>query len=192
MDLDKKYWQERFQNQNTPWDTGSVTAPIKEYIDQLKNKNIRILLPGCGNAHEGKYLVDKGFLNVTILDIVPEAIDNAKASIGERCTFVCEDFFGHEGVYDLILEQTFFCALEPSRRSEYITHMHRLLKKNGKLVGLLFGKYFEKAGPPFGGEASTYRKLFSTLFEIKIMEPCYNSIAPRADSELWVHFIKKA
>ena len=35
--LDKNYWEERHQNNDTPWHIGLVSTPIKEYIDQIKN-----------------------------------------------------------------------------------------------------------------------------------------------------------
>jgi hypothetical protein len=50
----------------------------------------------------------------------------------------------------------------------------------------LFGKEFESEGPPFGGSINDYRLLFDKLFVIEIMESCYNSIAPREGSELFI------
>ncbi|HSN47416.1 MAG TPA: hypothetical protein VLR29_01515, partial [Flavobacterium sp.] len=100
------------------------------------------------------------------------------------------DFFAHKGKYDLIVEQTFFCALSPAMRQNYVSKMHQLLSGNGKLVGLLFNKTFE-AGPPFGGSKKEYEQLFKDYFDIKIMETCRNSIPPRAKSELFVEFEKK-
>lgn len=49
--LDAHYWNERYQNSATGWDIGAVSTPLKEYIDQLDSKEIRILIPGCGNAY---------------------------------------------------------------------------------------------------------------------------------------------
>ena len=52
MSLDSNSWNQRYISKNTGWDIGFVSTPIKDYIDQINNKNIRILIPGCGNAHE--------------------------------------------------------------------------------------------------------------------------------------------
>jgi cyclopropane fatty-acyl-phospholipid synthase-like methyltransferase len=60
------------------------------------------------------------------------------------------DFFDHQEKYDIIVEQTFFCALPPTMRQHYVSKMHSLLKSNGLLIGLLFNRSFEKS-PPFGG-----------------------------------------
>jgi len=69
--------------------------------------------------------------------------------------------------------------------------MYELLNSGGKLTGLLFNKEFEKEGPPFGGTSAEYESLFQHHFEIKILEDCYNSIQPRAGSELFFKFVKK-
>lgn len=99
-----------------------------------------------------------------------------------------QDFFAHQGKYDLIVEQTFFCALDPTLRPVYVQHMEELLKENGKLVGLLFDREFE-GGPPFGGTQSEYRSLLGARLDLPLMEPCYNSAAPRKGTE--VFFIAK-
>jgi SAM-dependent methyltransferase len=104
---------------------------------------------------------------------------------------VQSDFFDHQDSYDLILEQTFFCALSPSLRNDYVTHMHRLLKSGGKLVGLLFQFPLTESGPPFGGSATEYLDRFEPLFSIQTLETCYNSIPPRQGNELFFIFNKK-
>jgi hypothetical protein len=40
--------------QTTGWDLGWY-LPIKNYIDTLKDKDIAILIPGCGNTYEAAY-----------------------------------------------------------------------------------------------------------------------------------------
>ncbi|MEQ9305362.1 MAG: SAM-dependent methyltransferase, partial [Marinoscillum sp.] len=54
--LNKSYWNERYDKHETGWDAGEVTTPLKTYIEQLLNKHLSILIPGAGNAHEGRYL----------------------------------------------------------------------------------------------------------------------------------------
>jgi len=55
----------------------------------------------------------------------------------------------------------------------------------------LFGIEFEKQGPPFGGSAEEYKELFEPYFRLDRMEPCYNSIAPRNGSELFIKLERK-
>ena len=193
-ELNKEYWNNRYLQQQTGWDIGSVAPPLKEYIDQLINKNISILIPGCGNAYEAAYLLQQGFKNVTLVDIAPAATaaveDKLSTYINNGLQIITGDFFDLKTTYDLILEQTFFCALDPTLRSAYVEKMVSLLNPDGKLVGLLFNRHFE-GGPPFGGSKLEYQELFTPQFNIQMMDTAYNSIAPRAGTELFVKMTKK-
>jgi SAM-dependent methyltransferase len=193
-ELNKDYWNNRYLQQQTGWDIGSVAPPLKEYIDQLIDKNISILIPGCGNAYEAAYLLQQGFKNVTLVDIAPAATaaveDKLSTYINNGLQIITGDFFDLKTTYDLILEQTFFCALDPTLRSVYVEKMVSLLNPGGKLVGLLFNRHFE-GGPPFGGSKLEYQELFTPQFNIQMMDTAYNSIAPRAGTELFVKMTKK-
>ncbi len=187
------YWNQQYEADEIGWDLGAVSPPLKAYIDQLTNKDLRILIPGAGNSHEAKYLIERGFSNISIIDISTVVTDKFKASYSKypQLHIYIGDFFLHEGVYDLILEQTFFCAINPSLRKDYVLKMHELLADKGKLVGLLFNKVFEKEGPPFSGTKATYEALFKDYFNLNGFDLCYNSVKPRADSELFINFAKK-
>ncbi|MFN5911949.1 MAG: methyltransferase [Bacteroidota bacterium] len=189
--LSSGYWNDRYLNGNTGWDLGTVSPPIEAYCDQLTNKEYRILIPGCGSGYEGEYFFAKGFRNVHLLDFSPEIIERFKKHnplFPDDQLFV-RDFFKHEGIYDLIIEQTLFCALDPSLRNDYAEKAAELLAEGGKLVGLLFNREFE-GGPPFGGNAEEYRQTFEPFFREISMHPCYNSVPPRQGTELFIQLIK--
>jgi SAM-dependent methyltransferase len=186
--LSADYWNTRYQQNQTGWDIGHVSTPIKEYIDQLTNKNLRILIPGCGNAYEAKYLLNNGFTNITAVDISPLLTDALSKSLTteehQRIQILTDDFFELKGEYDLI-EQTFFCAIDPALRREYVHQAATLLAAKGKLVGLLFNRQFDNS-PPFGGDENEYRQLFSSHFRIMCLKASTNSIPARAGSELFL------
>ena len=190
--LDQNFWNQRWKNQQTGWDIGYASTPIVTFMEKYPNKDARILIPGCGNAYEATYLLENGFTNLTLIDIAPIAIQNVKEKFknNPQINIVHGDFFEHKGEYDLLIEQTFFCALEPKLRSDYVSQASSLLADGGEIMGLLFGKEFENQGPPFGGSIDEYNLLFDKLFVIEIMEPCYNSIAPREGSELFIKLRK--
>lgn len=190
--LDEQFWTTRYLNNLTAWDTGEVTEPIKQYLDQLENKKIKILIPGAGNGHEAAYAFKKGFKNVHILDISALPLQQFQRSCLDfpANQIHHQDFFLHKGQYELIIEQTFFCALHPERRIDYCKKMNELLKPSGKLVGVLFARNFEQDGPPFGGELEEYRALFSKVFGILKLESCYNSINPRKGNEVFISLQK--
>lgn len=191
--LDKNYWDSRYQNAQTGWDLGTVSGPLQNYIDQLDNNDLRILIPGCGNAYEAEHLLKRGFNNITLIDISPSLVNNLRERYKNypQISVLEGDFFEHEAKYDLILEQTFMCALDPALRQAYTQKMHSLLDDNGKIAGLLFGVEFEKAGPPFGGSAEEYRQQFAPFFNIKTMEKAHNSVKPREGNELFIILIKQ-
>jgi SAM-dependent methyltransferase len=191
--LDRDYWNERYRQADTGWDIGSASPPLTSYIDQLKDKNIRILIPGCGNGYEVEYLLNAGFKHITVIDIAPAltaALENRLHNwAGKELQIITGNFFELTGQFDLILEQTFFCALDPSLRTAYVSKMASLLSEDGKLVGVLFNRSFE-GGPPFGGSKEEYESLFKKEFSRRLMEPCYNSINPRAGAELFIRLQK--
>lgn len=192
---DPEFWNNLYETGETAWDIGEVSLPLKTYFDQLTEKNIAILIPGCGNSYEAEYLLQQGFTNVTVIDISSLLTEKLTEKFGslykKELTIINDNFFKLQGKFDLIVEQTFFCALDPSQRKDYVNKMHGLLKPNGKLAGVLFNRTFED-GPPFGGSQQEYEKLFNEKFEIKKMEACYNSIRPRQGTELFIHLIPRS
>ncbi|KXK39863.1 MAG: methyltransferase domain-containing protein [Saprospiraceae bacterium] len=192
-ELTAEFWDERWKSGQIGWDIGYASPPLVTYMDQYVNKNAAILIPGCGNAYEAEYLSQKGFSNITLLDISKAAVNRLKDKFSniDGVTIICNDFFDFSGQFDLILEQTFFCAQIIERREAYVQKVATLLKEGGKLVGVLFGVDFGPSGPPFGGDRAEYQKLFEPYFQIKTMEPCYNSIKPRSGAELFIILEKK-
>lgn len=188
-ELSEAYWNDRYLTDNIGWDLGTVSPPLRSYFDQLKDKTIRILIPGAGNAYEAAYLWQIGCKNVHIVDLAEEPLKQFAAKYPDfpESQLHQSDFFEHLGEYDLIIEQTFFCALNPQLRNDYAKKMSTLLKNDGQLVGLMFNREFE-SGPPFGGSMDEYQSLFSAYFNSIQIEESYNSIEPRQGSELFVRF----
>ncbi|MDV7188332.1 SAM-dependent methyltransferase [Lutibacter sp. TH_r2] len=191
--FDKQYWDLKYEKNKTGWDIGYISTPIKTYINQLTNKNLKILIPGAGNSYEAEYLHENNFNKVRVIDIAFQPLLNLKKRFPDfpEKDLINMNFFSHEDKYDLILEQTFFCALDPSLREAYVNKMYNLLNDGGKIVGLLFDFELTKQGPPFGGNIIEYIQLFYAKFEVRVLERCYNSIKPRDGRELFFIFEKK-
>lgn len=191
--IDKNYWETRWSKQETGWDIGHAAPAITEYFDQWENKGAAILIPGCGNAYEAEYLLAQGFTNITLLDIAPLAVERLQKKFADNpaIKILCEDFFAHEGKYDVMVEQTFFCAIPPNKRNDYAKKAHQLLNQNGRIVGVLFNREFGNPYPPFGGNTEAYTAIFTPYFEIVKLETCYNSITPRAGTEVFINLSKK-
>ncbi|MBL7788848.1 MAG: methyltransferase domain-containing protein [Chitinophagales bacterium] len=189
--LDAQYWDNQWKSQTTGWDLGMPAPPLVSFIETIENKNARILIPGCGNAYEAEYLISKGFTDITLIDISETASNLLKEKFAKnpQVKVICDDFFKHNENYDVILEQTFFCALPTRMRQRYVWKMHHLLKEYGILAGLLFNRTFEQS-PPFGGSREEYEELFHGAFFFEILETASNSIQPRSQTELIFQFKK--
>lgn len=196
--FDENYWSSRYNTGRTGWDTGSITPPLRNYFDQLGPADARrILIPGAGRAYEAQYLHELGFSQVYVADLAPEAL----AALQQRVVgfpaghLLHADFFAlpTEPPYDLLVEQTFFCALDPSLRPAYARQCANLLRPGGKLVGLLFETDFGPVPePPFGGTREEYRAYFEPYFDFVHFDTAYNSLKPRQGKELFVCLRRKA
>lgn len=191
--LSPEYWDKTYETKQTGWDIGYVSTPLKDYFDQLKDKSIRILIPGAGNAYEAEYLWKQGFKNVFILDFSKSAVQSFLSRFPEfpKSNILIEDFFQHKEKYDLIVEQTFFTSIFPSQRKEYAKKTAGLLNLKGKLMGLVFNHSFNFEGPPYSGTVEEYRQLFAPYYQFNIFETAYNSIKPRKNRELFFVLVKK-
>jgi thiopurine S-methyltransferase len=186
------FWQNKYENLSTKWDLGTISLPLKTYFDQIKDKELELLIPGCGNAYEVEYLFNAGYKNIDLLDIAEAPLINFKNRVPKFPDnhIIQSDFFKHKGQYDLIIEQTFFCALQPHLREKYVQKMHNLLKSKGQLIGLLFDFPLTELGPPYGGDINSYQQLFCNLFKIKVLERSFNSHPDRFGKELFIIFEK--
>ena len=190
------YWSNRYNEGSTGWDIGSPSIPLKSYIDQLDRKDLRILIPGAGNAYEAEYLHQQGHTNVFVLDISSIPLQHFHERVPDfpKEHLLQKDFFELNETFDLILEQTFFCSFEPttSNRSAYGKKMTELLRPQGKLVGVWFKHPLTKESKrPFGGSKKEYLSYLTPHFEVQTFEDCYNSIQPRMGNEFFGIFNNK-
>ena len=191
--LTPDYWQNRYLENQTGWDLGAVSPPLKTYFDQLNQLEMKVLIPGCGKAYEAEYLHRKGFKNVFVADIAQAPILEFKQRVPDFSPehLLIQDFFKLNYSFDLIIEQTFFCAFDPVLRPAYAKKCAELLKAGGKLVGLLFNTEFTQPGPPFGGSEEEYRTYFEPYFHFRTFETATNSVKPREGRELFIILERK-
>ena len=193
--LDKDYWNNRYLHNEIQWDLGVFSPPIKNWLDQQKDKNINVLVPGAGFGHEVIYAYKNGFKNIYYLDYATKAIVEFKKKCPDfpKEQIMTQDFFSltKNDFFDVILEQTFFCAIEPNLRKDYVEHTSDLLNKNGKIIGVLFAEEFGNDHPPFGGTKEEYLKLVSSHYEIEYMQIADNSIETRKGREFFISLKKQ-
>lgn len=187
--LNAQYWEQRYKEGNIPWNTGTVTPALINFLADYP-RDTSILIPGVGTSREGIELAKMGFTNITFNDFSSHALDLLredmdKEGFGNLFQYSPGDFFELQGEYAIVLEQTFFCALDPSLRASMVKKVYELLLPGGLWFGVLFRTEFDRPGPPFGGTEKTYKELFSKILNIEKISICKGSIPPRDGNELF-------
>ncbi len=188
-------WQRHYEENDLGWDLGQVAPPFVKLWQEEKLPLGKVLVPGCGRGHEVVFLAENGF-DVTAIDFSSGAVTYLKNALKKRNLegrILHQDFFSldesHEGVYDLVLEQTFFCAISPKQRRDYVLNVSRILKPGGILVGLFYHTD-EQGGPPYNTTREDIEMHFSKNFEIQELDKTSLSAEQRKDKE-WLGILKK-
>ena len=198
-DLSPHAWNERYQLNETPWDLSGPTPEFLRLIDAgvLPAKGT-VLVPGGGRGHDAIFFALRGY-NVDLVDFAPDAVQATLIEASRQKAVVyayTRNFFDlpsvgfHQGRYDILLEYTFFCAINPELRTDYVKAAHALLAKGGILLGLFFPTEIDKPGPPFPVSQPEVEKLFSPYFELRFEKP-QQSVKPRVGREFLGIFTKK-
>ena len=193
---DIQFWEDIYISGDATWDLGGAT-PIFESI----SKDIRpgkICIIGCGKGHDAVMFAKKNF-EVTAIDFAPSAISYLKqlaADVKVDIHAINTDIFNLSNDYynqfNYVIEQTCFCAINPTMRNNYEQLVSNLLVKGGLLIGLWFplDKNISEGGPPWATSVEEVKNLFSTRWEIEREEFSTLSIKPRKDREKLIVFRK--
>ena len=189
-------WQDHYESNDLGWDLGQVAPPFVKLWEEEKLPVGKALVPGCGRGHEVIFLAENGF-EVTAIDFSKGAVTYLERALEERNLsgrVLHQDFFGldnsHDGVYDLVLEQTFFCAIAPRQRQDYVRNVTRILKPGGMLVGLFYNTDKE-GGPPYNTTREDIKVNFAKNFKIQELHKTTLSAEQRKDKEWLSILIKK-
>jgi SAM-dependent methyltransferase len=194
------YWSDRYrswQAENVPpgWELGEPAKPLREVLPQIKIPRSRICVLGCGTGHDAAYFASQGHI-VTGVDFSPLAIEKARAQYTEcaNLKFVTADAFHfakeQRGQFDVIFEHTFYCAIDPARRSEVLRSWRSLLADGGHLLGIFF-ILDRVGGPPYGASEWELRELLKNDFEFLYWTRWKTSIESRLGRELVIYARKK-
>lgn len=179
------FWETRYRDHVTPWDAGKVPTPLREYAATLV-PGARILIPGCGSAHDAAWLAQAGF-DVLAIDFSPAAVEVAKQTLGEFAHVVRQaDFFDFDAgaPFDAIYERAFLCALPRKMWAGYAPRCAQLLAPGGRLAGFYFFADTPK-GPPFGTSQAELDALLRPGFERIEDKPVEDSIEVFRGKERW-------
>ena len=188
-------WQRHYDENDLGWDLGQVAPPFVKLWEEGKLPLGKVLVPGCGRGHEVQFFAENGFA-VTAIDFSAGAVTYLKNALKERNLegrVLHQDFFSlddtHDGVYDLVIEQTFFCAISPRQRQNYVLNVSRMLKPGGMLVGLFYHTD-KQGGPPYNTTREDIETHFSEKFKIQELYKTTLSSEQRKGKE-WLGIFKK-
>ena len=187
-----EFWENRYKENNINWDIGAPTPIFKNWAIKQKEK-FSICVLGAGNGWDAIYLSNKGH-DVTAVDFSQTAIKNIKKSAKAsnlKINVLQENIFNldkYKNIYDVIIEYTCFCAIDPKQRYDYVEIVNKILKKGGKLVAIFFpiNKNIKDQGPPFAVNINKTIKSFNKYFTLIHKEYSPLSIKPRKDNEIFV------
>ena len=194
---DTQFWEDIYLDDDAGWDLGGVTPVFDNIADQLSRGKVCIV--GCGKGYDAVMFAQKGF-EVTAVDFAPSALikleimsnkENVNVQILQSDIFVLTPEY--DSVFDYVIEQTCFCAVNPQRRQEYERLVYKILKPGGKLIGLWFplDKTIEDEGPPWGITIDEVKSIFKNGWIIEREEFPEISIQPRKNREKLIIFGKQ-
>jgi thiopurine S-methyltransferase len=173
----------------------------------------KVLVPGCGTGSDAIELAKLG-AKVLAADWSEVAIGSLKARFAKVSDEGCVkgdleclkgDLFGFEPTpVDLVCEHTFFCAIDPAIRAQYVSTMARWIRPGGylfgnffilseadaaSLPGLAMGR--DGKGPPFASTLREIEALFSASFEKVVLRPSSAPDPKRRPGMEWVGIFRR-
>ena len=188
-------WERHYDEKDLRWDLDEVAPPFVHLWEKRDIPPCRAIVPGCGAGHEAIFLAEKGF-EVTAVDYSHGAVRLLERTY-EKNSFLGkvlhQDFFTlgskYDETFELMLEHTFFCAISPDMRQDYVETANRILKPGGSLIGLFY-ETNESGGPPFNTRREDITELFSGSFLIESLSKTPHSVEQRRGKE-WLAIFKK-
>ena len=136
-------WNERYQTEETPWDTGEPDVHLVEFIRSGSVDAGRALDVGCGTGTNAIWLAGQGF-SVQGVDLAPLAIEKARAKAAEAkldCHFEQLDFLNDkfaEGHFDFVFDRGCFHVFdEAGDRERFAERVASLLTSGGCWLSLI-------------------------------------------------------
>lgn len=183
---DPDFWNQRYRAGPVPWDQHGVPMRFAEFLRGTPVTG-RALVPGCGTGYEIRALHDAGW-PVLGLDFCSAAIERAHALLGPLASLVRPGDFFHPsadpGVFHLVYERTFLCALPPALQPAYAARMAELIVPGGLLAGFFFHGP-EDEPPPHPLPPAALAALLSPHFERIEDRSVPDSLPLYAGKERW-------
>jgi ubiquinone/menaquinone biosynthesis C-methylase UbiE len=145
----KEHWENVFQTKDTSkvsWHQPAPTTSL-QLIDTLKlNKSDKIIEVGCGDSFLADRLLQKGYSEITLLDIADKALETIKIRLGDdakKINFISADItnFQFDIKYRLWHDRAVFHFLIEERDiQKYVLNVSSCIVSGGFLIISTFSK----------------------------------------------------
>ena len=170
---DPGFWDRAYATGRDQWELAGPTPPLVSLLRRQPPPLGRVAVLGCGRGHDAHLLAQHGY-EAWGFDFSAAAIKAARRLTGPgdgAMHFEQLDIFElparYPASFDGIWEYTCFCAIDPSRRPEYVEVARSILKPSGWLLALFFPTQWESNGPPFPVRETEVHRLFEPSFQIE-------------------------
>jgi SAM-dependent methyltransferase len=189
VDDSPTFWNQSYENRSAAWDMNQVHPQIEVLWPRLKLAKSRVLILGCGKGHDANFVASQGH-SVTAVDFSPVALAQAKAKYPDSGIHWVE----HDALnlptewnadFDLIIEHTLFCAIDPELRADLVKSWRRCLAPRGQLMGVFFVNE-KPIGPLYGTTEWELRKRLSPHFRFHLWGRAERSPENRENTELLI------
>jgi SAM-dependent methyltransferase len=183
------FWEEIYQHGRAGWDLGGPTPALSRLLASGELAPGRLIVLGAGRGHDAREFARRGF-TVTAVDFAAHAVigmrhladPQAPIEIVQADIFTLPDKLNQ--TFDMVLEYTCYCAINPARRGEYADLVARLIKPGGTYVALLFPLDQHQGGPPFAVSVDDALSLFAARrFQLRRRETPPDSVPQRRGLE---------
>ncbi|MCB2206053.1 methyltransferase domain-containing protein [bacterium] len=197
------YWDAAYREERDGWDMGTPTPVFADLLTRLDmdfrslgalhfaqlGHPPRVLIPCSGRGYDALLFAGRGW-EVTAVDFAAEPLEWLRAEArhaGLPVTVLQEDMFSlahtHAASYDLIVEYTCVCAIDPARRQEFLEFSHAVLRPGGILMALLFPVDGRPGGPPFSIDVEEFKREAASRFSLAHESTPGTSVKPRLGKE---------
>jgi len=188
-----KFWEELYLAERTGWDLGGPTPIFKEWLEEHRGQGEKVCMLGAGGGYDALEFARAGY-RVTAVDFAPTPMRRLEKQAGKgrlAVTAIIMDLFQlptrYPDYFDLVVEYTTFCAIDPHQRDVYVATLASILKPEGRCLALFFPlEQDPETGPPFGMSQLEIRERFQRYFHIVSEEWPEHSIPTRRLRELLV------
>ena len=187
------FWESLYRAGRTGWDLGGPTPILQKWLRDNQGHGEKVCVLGAGNGHDAMAFAQAGY-KVTAVDFAPtpsRQLADKAAAAKLSLTVLPIDLFQlpakHSESFDLVLEYTTFCSIDPHQRDAFVATVTSILKTEGRLLALFFPMdQAADAGPPFGVGRDEIRERFEHYFHIVSEEWPEDSVPTRRLRELLV------